>query len=75
MLALAPLSEGTSEALTQRWARLTNVEPPRGLAGALLGLSELITDLGDQIVALDINPLLVVGDRVIAVDALIQRRT
>jgi succinyl-CoA synthetase beta subunit len=44
------------------------------LAGALVRLSQLALDLGDVIVALDINPLMVLprGQGVCAVDTLIQ---
>ena len=72
VLALTPLSQSTAEDLTQRWQGLAGTAAPPGLTPALVGLSDLVTDLGDQLAALDINPLLVVGDRLIAVDALIQ---
>lgn len=72
VLALTPLDQAAAERLTHRWQRLTGVAAPAGLAQALVGLSDLVTDLGDQLTAVDINPLLVVGDRLVAVDALIQ---
>ncbi len=72
VLALTPLDEATSRDLARRWQRMADTDPPLGLAHALLCVSGLVTDLGDQVAALDINPLLVVGDRLVAVDALIQ---
>ena len=40
------------------------------IAGAVAGLSQLALDLGDQLEALDINPLICGPDAAIAVDAL-----
>ena len=44
------------------------------LCGAIVGLSQLASSLGDQLAGLDINPLIVLpkGNGVIAVDALVQ---
>jgi succinyl-CoA synthetase beta subunit len=44
------------------------------LCGAIVGLSRLTLSLGDQLVALDINPLIVLpkGQGVVAVDALVE---
>ena len=40
------------------------------VAAAITGLSELATELGDVLEALDINPLICGPDRAVAVDAL-----
>jgi len=44
------------------------------LCGAIVGLSQLASSLGNQLASLDINPLIVLpkGNGVIAVDALVQ---
>lgn len=41
------------------------------VVGAALGLSTLIGELGDEIAEIDINPLVALSDRAVAVDALI----
>lgn len=41
------------------------------VAGAIAGLAELAGDLGDQVAALDLNPLICGPDAAIAVDALV----
>jgi acyl-CoA synthetase (NDP forming) len=55
-------------------ARLPGVaDPARGpLALAAAGVARLALDHGSSLAALDLNPLLLVGDRVIAVDALVE---
>ncbi|MGL5825430.1 MAG: acetate--CoA ligase family protein [Nocardioides sp.] len=74
VLALAPLREPWIGHLTYRWQARTGHQAPLGLAGALTGLSHLIENFGDQLLAVDINPLLAVEGRLVAVDALIQAR-
>ena len=41
------------------------------VVAAALGLSRLIGELGDEIAEIDINPLIALSDRAVAVDALI----
>jgi acetyltransferase len=81
-LRLPPLSHEEALAMIQetRGARLLGGfrgRPPAdvaALADALVRLSQLALDLGDVILALDINPLMVLprGKGVCAVDTLIQ---
>ena len=76
---LAPLDETVArEMLTEiQGARMLEgyrggiVADKRALAQAMVRLSELATRFGDYIEELDINPLLVTEDRVVALDALV----
>jgi acetate---CoA ligase (ADP-forming) len=74
VLALAPLSSAGAEIVVRRWAAVTGVVAPAGLAEALVSVSNFVDTWGDQVSALDINPLLVIGERLVAVDTLIQTR-
>jgi acyl-CoA synthetase (NDP forming) len=65
-LQMRPLLDGV------RGADAADVD---ALAHALLRLSVLATDLGDLIVALDVNPLIVSSGGCVAVDALVITRT
>jgi succinyl-CoA synthetase beta subunit len=55
-----------------RGAAAADVE---ALTAALLGLGQLAVELGDDIVALDVNPLICGPDGAVAVDALLLPRT
>jgi len=74
VLALTPLEPAALAGLLSRWQRLTGLDPAPGLAEALQGLGALLDELGPVLSAVDINPLLVLADGVIAVDALVQVR-
>jgi hypothetical protein len=77
-VALPPVSPGQAHQMlgTLRVARLlagVRGQPRADLdavAAAITGLSELATELGDVLEALDINPLICGPDRAVAVDAL-----
>jgi acyl-CoA synthetase (NDP forming) len=77
-VALPPVSPGQAHQMlgTLRVARLlagVRGQPGADLdavAAAITGLSELATELGDVLEALDINPLICGPDRAVAVDAL-----
>ena len=77
-VALPPVSTGQAHQMlgTLRVARLlagVRGQPAADLdaaAAAITGLSQLATELGDVLEALDINPLICGPDRAVAVDAL-----
>jgi acetate---CoA ligase (ADP-forming) len=77
-VALPPVSAGQAHQMlgTLRVAGLlagVRGQPASDLdavAAAITGLSELATELGDALEALDINPLICGPDRAVAVDAL-----
>jgi len=77
-VALPPLTEQAAAALIsrQRFARLLagfRGHPPADLpavAAAVAAFSVLVTDLGDQLAAFDVNPLICTADGPVAVDAL-----
>ncbi len=75
VLTLTPVTPASAQDVARRWIALTGEPTPHGFEDAICALSDLATQLGDQLSALDINPLLSVADRLIAVDALIQTRT
>ena len=78
-VALPPVSTGQAHQMlgTLRVARLlagVRGQPAADLdaaAAAITGLSQLATELGDVLEALDINPLICGPDRAVAVDALL----
>jgi acetate---CoA ligase (ADP-forming) len=72
VLALTPLDPSVIAGLLSRWERLTGLGAAPGLAEALRGLGALLDDLGSALSAVDVNPLLVLPEGVIAVDALVQ---
>jgi acyl-CoA synthetase (NDP forming) len=79
-LRLPPLSRSDARAMIEETQAARLLEGFRGnppadveaLVDALVRVSQLAVDLGDQIAALDINPLMVLpeGQGVLAVDAL-----
>jgi len=82
VFAVAPLSRSEAFAMVEGLAtRHLLIEPHRGepaidreaLADVLEGLSRLALERPD-IESVDLNPLIVVGDQPIAVDALVERR-
>jgi acetyltransferase len=83
VFAVAPLSRREAFAMVEGLAtRHLLIQPHRGepaidreaLADVLEGLSRLALERPD-IESVDLNPLIVVGDQPIAVDALVERRT
>jgi acyl-CoA synthetase (NDP forming) len=83
-IGIPPLSREQALALVQRlrgWPLLRGARgrPPadvEALCDAVVAVSQLAVSLGEQLVALDINPLIVQPDKkgVVAVDALVQIR-
>ncbi len=81
-VALPPIDPDTARALIER-LRLANLlaghrgGPPLdadGLVAALVGFGQLAHELGDLLEAVDVNPLVVGPDGVLAVDALVLPR-
>jgi predicted CoA-binding protein len=76
---LAPLDEAGAAEMLDEIKGASMLEGYRGqpaankgeLAKAIARLSELVIELSEDVEELDINPLVIKGDRVIAVDALI----
>jgi acyl-CoA synthetase (NDP forming) len=82
-VALPPLSSSDAERLLDRMPRLLELlAGVRGgaaadraaLTSAIVALGQLAVELGDEIEALDVNPLICRADGVFAVDALVVRR-
>jgi acetyltransferase len=85
VIGIPPLSREQAHSLIRRlkgWPILAGMRgrPPvdfEALAGAIVGVSRLTASLGEQLLAMDINPLLVCPKQrggVVAVDALVQIR-
>ena len=83
-IGIPPLSQQQALSLIQRlrgWPLLTGLrgEPPadmNALCNTIVKVSRLAVSLGEQLVALDINPLVVHSNNqgVVAVDALVEIR-
>ncbi len=79
-LALPPLNRPAADDVVDRLlARAggvlpTDVATRGGLVDTLLALSDLVEAEGEDLAALDVNPLLLTPDGPVAVDALVQRR-
>ncbi|MGL5809506.1 MAG: acetate--CoA ligase family protein [Nocardioides sp.] len=77
-LTLAPVDLAVATGLVIRWRELAGGAAPAHLTddliAALVGVGRLLAVAGDRISALDVNPLLVTEDRLVAVDALVQTR-
>ena len=79
--ALAPVGEDAARAMLRRLKGYRLLEGFRGLpavdqdalVGVIRRVSELAADQRDRIAEIDVNPLICVGDRAIAVDGLILR--
>ncbi|MGH7796756.1 MAG: acetate--CoA ligase family protein [Candidatus Binatia bacterium] len=81
-VGIPPLSRGQAQDMLQRLRGFPILGGVRGkppadvdaLCGAIVGLSQLASSLGDQLAGLDINPLIVLpkSSGVVAVDALVQ---
>lgn len=79
--ALAPVGDGEAHAMLRRLKGHRLLEGFRGLppvdlqalVGVIRRVSELAADQRDRIAEIDVNPLICVGDRILAVDGLIVR--
>jgi len=82
IVALAPLGESEALKMLSRLRGQALLNGPRGtpkvdrskLADVIVRLSKFISDHGDEISEIDINPLVCNADGIVAVDALIVRR-
>lgn len=73
VLVLPPLDQPGSERVVARFAALGARGPDlTGVAPALMAVSRLAVELGDGLMALDVNPLLITDSGPVAVDALVQ---
>jgi acetate---CoA ligase (ADP-forming) len=83
VVGLAPVSAGEARRMLSRLKAVAVLEGFRGsepvdldrLSEIVCRLSELAADQRDRIGELDVNPLICAGSRIVAVDALIVRRT
>lgn len=81
--APAPLSQDEALELLRRLRAGRLLDGFRGqpgadrdaLAGLVVRMGEVISDLADRIAEIDLNPVICQGDRMLAVDAMIARRT
>ncbi|MEZ5095898.1 MAG: acetate--CoA ligase family protein [Nocardioides sp.] len=71
-IALPPVGPELARRLLERIGQL---DPSPGLVSAVEAISRVALELGDRIVALDVNPLVLTEDGPVAVDALIEPRT
>jgi acyl-CoA synthetase (NDP forming) len=80
---LAPVTRSEARAMLERLKGAAVLRGFRGsepvdveyLAGIICRLSELAADQHERIAELDVNPLICAGRRIIAVDALIAKRS
>ncbi len=80
---LAPIDEAGAAAMLGEIKGAAMLDGYRGqaaankgrLAAAIAGISKLAVDFGEEIQELDVNPLVVDGDRAVALDALIVLKT
>lgn len=83
VLALAPIAAWEARALLQRLRGAALLRGFRGsepvdldtLSDIVARLSEFIADQREHVAELDVNPLICSGDRIVAVDALIVKRS